>query len=62
MNISEINYSESRKLTTGKRFESKLISFSAKMALEPTDHVQNAAEELKKWVRAALDKAVKEAE
>ena len=54
-NISKINYSESRKLTTGKRFESRLISFSAEMDIGATDNIDIEKEKLRKFVRDSLE-------
>lgn len=56
MNIRKITYSESRKLTTGVRFESKLVSISAEAELKEGDNEQSALLYVKNFVKSELKK------
>ncbi len=56
MVLKEISYSESRKLTTDKKYESKLISFSAKAEIAIGDDIAKETENLKEFVKKELQK------
>lgn len=59
MQLNEITYSESMKLTTDKKFESKLISVSATATLVPLENREVAMQELKQYVKGQLAAEIK---
>lgn len=58
MEVDEISYSESMKLTTGTRFESKLVSFNAKAKLVEGEDINEATKKLKAFVREQIAEAI----
>lgn len=59
MTLTKISYSESRKLTTDKKFESRLVSFSAEAQIVDGEDVTEQVQRLKTFVKKELESAIK---
>ena len=56
MQVTKINYSESRKVTTDKKYESRLVSCSAEAEVSEEENITTAYGELKFLVKEEIKK------
>lgn len=58
MQVKKITYSESKKMTTGIKFESRLVSISAEAELMQGEEKEKVLHELKDFVKSELQKEI----